>query len=82
MTEYSFFKGSNPNGKKTHEKMLTMPGHEGYANQNHFKIPLTLRWLGKMWTTRGAKWYTVLPQTTLGQINLHPGKKRELSNKQ
>jgi hypothetical protein len=26
--------------KKTHEKMLTIPGHKGNANQNHTKIPL------------------------------------------
>jgi hypothetical protein len=25
--------------KKTHEKMLTIPGHKGNANQNHVKIP-------------------------------------------
>jgi hypothetical protein len=25
--------------KKTQEKMLTIPGHEGNANQNHTKIP-------------------------------------------
>jgi hypothetical protein len=25
--------------KKTHEKMLTIPGHKGNANQNHTKIP-------------------------------------------
>jgi uncharacterized coiled-coil protein SlyX len=24
---------------KTHEKMLTIPGHKGNANQNHTKIP-------------------------------------------
>jgi hypothetical protein len=33
-----FFKGRNPNGQKTHEKMLTVPGHKGNANQNHTKI--------------------------------------------
>jgi hypothetical protein len=27
--------------KHTHEKMLTIPGHEGNANQNHTKIHLT-----------------------------------------
>jgi hypothetical protein len=26
------------NGQKTHEKMLTIPGHKGNANQNHTKI--------------------------------------------
>jgi hypothetical protein len=26
--------------KKMHEKMLTIPGHKGNANQNHTKIPL------------------------------------------
>jgi hypothetical protein len=25
--------------KKTHKKMLTIPGHKGNANQNHTKIP-------------------------------------------
>jgi hypothetical protein len=25
--------------KKTHEKILTIPGHKGNANQNHIKIP-------------------------------------------
>jgi hypothetical protein len=25
--------------KKTHEKMLTIPGHKGNANQNHVKVP-------------------------------------------
>jgi hypothetical protein len=25
--------------KKTHEKMLTIPGHKGNENQNHTKIP-------------------------------------------
>jgi hypothetical protein len=24
---------------KTHEKMFTIPGHKGNANQNHTKIP-------------------------------------------
>jgi hypothetical protein len=38
-TKKNFFKGRNPNGKKTHEKMLTIPGHKGNANQNHTKIP-------------------------------------------
>jgi hypothetical protein len=26
--------------KRTHEKMLNIPGHKGNANQNHIKIPL------------------------------------------
>jgi hypothetical protein len=30
------------------------------------------RWLGKTQTTRGAKRYMVLPQTTLGQISIAP----------
>jgi hypothetical protein len=38
-TKQNFFKGRNPNGQKTHEKMLTVPGHKGNANQNHTKIP-------------------------------------------
>jgi hypothetical protein len=25
--------------KKTHEKMLAIPGHKGNTNQNHVKIP-------------------------------------------
>jgi hypothetical protein len=25
--------------KQNHEKMLTIPGHNGNANQNHTKIP-------------------------------------------
>jgi hypothetical protein len=25
--------------QKTHEKMLTIPGHSGNANQSHTKIP-------------------------------------------
>jgi hypothetical protein len=33
------FKIRNPNGQKTHEKMLTTPGRKGNANQNHVKIP-------------------------------------------
>jgi hypothetical protein len=39
LTEQSFFKERNPNGQKTHEEMLTIPGHKGNANQNHTKIP-------------------------------------------
>jgi hypothetical protein len=27
--------GRNPNSQKTHEKMLTIPGHKGNVNQNH-----------------------------------------------
>jgi hypothetical protein len=30
------------------------------------------RLLGKMQTTRRAKWHMVLPQTTLGQISIAP----------
>jgi hypothetical protein len=26
--------------KKTHEKMLTIPGHKRNSNQNHTKIPI------------------------------------------
>jgi hypothetical protein len=25
--------------KKTHEKMLNIPGHKAYSNQNYLKIP-------------------------------------------
>jgi hypothetical protein len=28
--------------KKTHEKMLTIPGHKGNANQNHTHLPISL----------------------------------------
>jgi hypothetical protein len=35
----NFFKGRNTNSRKTHEKILTIPGHKGNANQNHTKIP-------------------------------------------
>jgi hypothetical protein len=38
-TKQNFFKGRNPNGEKTDEKMLIIPGHKGNANQNHSKIP-------------------------------------------
>jgi hypothetical protein len=34
-----FLKGRSPNGQKTHEKMLSIPGHNGNANQSHTKIP-------------------------------------------
>jgi hypothetical protein len=34
----TFFKGRNPNGQKTHEKVLTISVHKGNANQNHAKI--------------------------------------------
>jgi hypothetical protein len=33
-----FFKEINPNGQKTHDKMFTIPGHKGNANQNHTEI--------------------------------------------
>jgi hypothetical protein len=35
----NFFKRRNSNGQKTHEKMLTISGHKGNANQNHTNIP-------------------------------------------
>jgi hypothetical protein len=35
----TFSKKRNPNGQKLHEKMLTIFGHKGNANQNHIKIP-------------------------------------------
>jgi hypothetical protein len=38
-TKQNFFKGGSPNGQKTHEKMLTIPGHQRNANQNQTKIP-------------------------------------------
>jgi hypothetical protein len=34
----NIFKGRNPNDQKTHEKMFTIPGHKGNANQNHTNI--------------------------------------------
>jgi hypothetical protein len=38
-TKQNFFKGRSPNGQKTHEKLITIPGHKGSANPNHTKIP-------------------------------------------
>jgi hypothetical protein len=38
-TKQNFLKRRNSNGQKSHEKMLTIPGHKGNANQNHTKIP-------------------------------------------
>jgi hypothetical protein len=35
----NFFKRRNSRGQKTHEKMLTISGHKGKANQNHTKLP-------------------------------------------
>jgi hypothetical protein len=35
----SFSKEEVQMAKNTHEKMSTIPGHEGNANQNHTKIP-------------------------------------------
>jgi hypothetical protein len=37
-TKQNFFKGRSPNGQKTHEKMLTIPGYKENANPNHTKI--------------------------------------------
>jgi hypothetical protein len=34
----NFFKGRSPNGQKHMKKMLTIPGHNRNANQNHTKI--------------------------------------------
>jgi hypothetical protein len=34
-------KGKSPNGQKTHEKMLNIPGHKGNANQNQLRFHLT-----------------------------------------
>jgi hypothetical protein len=31
------FKGRSPNNQKTHEEMLSIPGHKGNENQNHIK---------------------------------------------
>jgi hypothetical protein len=33
-----FFKGRSPNGQKTHEEMLIIPGHKGNTNQSHTKV--------------------------------------------
>jgi hypothetical protein len=38
-TKQNFSKEEVQMAKKTHEKMLTIPGHKGNANQNHTKIP-------------------------------------------
>jgi hypothetical protein len=38
-TKQEFLKRRNPNGPEAHEKMLTIPGHKGNANQNHTMIP-------------------------------------------
>jgi hypothetical protein len=38
-TKQNFFKRRNLNGQKTHDKMLTISGHKGNANQNLTKIP-------------------------------------------
>jgi hypothetical protein len=35
----NFFKERSPNGQKTQEKMLIIPGHKRNANQNHTKTP-------------------------------------------
>jgi hypothetical protein len=35
----TFFIGRRPNGQKTHEKMLTIHGYKGNANQTHTKFP-------------------------------------------
>jgi hypothetical protein len=35
----NFLKRRISNGQKTHEKMLTISGHKGNANQNRTKIP-------------------------------------------
>jgi hypothetical protein len=39
MNQTELFQGRSPNGQKTHEKMLTISGHKGNANQNPTKIP-------------------------------------------
>jgi hypothetical protein len=38
-TAQRFLKEKDPNGKKTHEEVLKIPGHKGNANQNHVKTP-------------------------------------------
>jgi hypothetical protein len=38
--KWVLLKRRNPNGQKTHEKMLTISSHKENANQNHTKIPL------------------------------------------
>jgi hypothetical protein len=48
--------------KKTHEKLLTIPGHKGNANQNHIKIPpysVTIA------TIKNIKWGKRKPHTLL-----------------
>jgi hypothetical protein len=39
LTKQNFFKGRNPSGQKTNEKMLTISGHKENTNQNLTKIP-------------------------------------------
>jgi hypothetical protein len=33
--------GRSPNGQKTHEEMLTIPGHKGNANQTTLRFHIT-----------------------------------------
>jgi hypothetical protein len=35
------FQGRSPNGQKTHEEMLNIPGHKGNANENTLRFHLT-----------------------------------------
>jgi hypothetical protein len=42
--------------KKTHEKMPTIPGHKGNANQNHTKIPTPVRIATIKNTTHNKCW--------------------------
>jgi hypothetical protein len=41
LTEQKFSKGRNPNGQKTHEKLLTIPGHKGNASKTTLRFHLT-----------------------------------------
>jgi hypothetical protein len=38
-SKQNFLERRHSNGQKTHEKMLTISGYKGNANQNHTKIP-------------------------------------------
>jgi hypothetical protein len=43
--------------KKTHEKLLTIPGHKGNANQSHTKIPHSL--LLELLSSRTPMWVVI-----------------------
>jgi hypothetical protein len=53
--------------KKTHEKMLTIPGYKGNANQNHTKIPPH-----SYWNSYHQEHQQQMLVSTPGKRNLHP----------